>query len=346
MAIAKVADRAGDNGFDAFFQGFLDISLSGITIGNYIIIRSAFDNSGGGGAARTVTLSNVNPGTMIGTYATYQQNCDPGAANAGTTINVSIFKAEATSGYIRISVSGSGACAWAIQTEEWSGIHSTTPVVGTPVGATATNSTNIASCTDASVAADNVAYAAISVEGPFSDTFTQDTDTTNGTWVSLTSLTSFESTATSNQAIYGAYKLVTATGAQTYNPTISPARDSAGLILELAAAGIDISITSPQLTASAQANAPTIAFPPSAPTNLSGTPGNNQVALTWTAPSSGGTVVDYETRYAVNAAELVIATTASASVGGTTQRGQSFIATSVIEKVSIRMHGSGDRDLN
>ncbi len=44
------------------------------------------------------------------------------------------------------------------------------------------------------------------------------------------------------------------------------------------------------------------AGPPSAPTNVLGTPGNGQVSLTWTAPSSNGgsAIIEYKVRYSSN----------------------------------------------
>ena len=232
----KVADRASANSNSAVTT--VDLVLASMTVGNYLIIRSAADNSGGGGAARSFTLSNQS-GTPIDTATdqTFQQNNDPGAASAGVTCNVGIAKITATSGTVRITYSGS--VVQSCVAEEWSGIHATTPIVGSPIGANGVNSTNMASVTDASIAAGNVAYAAEAIEGPSTDVYTQDADTTNGSWVGVTKLGTTNVTADTNMTVYGGYKTVTAAGAQTYNPTITAtARDSAGLILELAAAPI------------------------------------------------------------------------------------------------------------
>jgi hypothetical protein len=229
---AKVADRASANLNTGVTT--VDLVLSGLTVGNYLIIRSAADNSISGGLPQSFTLSNQS-GTPIDTATgqTFQQNNDPGAASAGVTCNVGIAKITAVSGTVRITYGGS--VVQACVAEEWSGIHATTPVVGTPVGANATTSTNLASLADASVALGNVVYGAMAAEGPSSDTYTQDADSTNGTWSNLTKVGTTSGTAIANQTTYGGYKVVTAAGGQTYNPTISPGRDSAGLILELAA---------------------------------------------------------------------------------------------------------------
>lgn len=229
----KVADRASANSNSAVTT--VDLVLTSLTVGNYLIVRSAADNSGGGGGARSFTVSNL-VGTAMGTHTEYQENKDPGAASAGTTINVSIIKIAATLGTIRLTYGGS--VVQACVAEEWSGIDPTTPVVGTPFANTATGTTHPGtdSLTDTSVALGNVAYAVIAVEGPTSDVYTQDADTVNGSWVSLTKLGTSNATADLNQTTYGGYKTVTATGAQSYHATTPATRDSAGIIFELAAA--------------------------------------------------------------------------------------------------------------
>lgn len=231
MAIAKVADRATVNGNAAITTA--DFVLSGLTVDNVLIISGGADNSGSSGAARTVTVTNQS-GTPIdlATDVAFQRNNDPGAASAGVTANAIVARITATSGTVRVTYSGT--VVQAMVAEEWSGVNNTTFVVGTPVGADGVASTNLASCADASVASGNVAYGVIAAEGPSTDTYTQDADTSNRSWVSLTKAGTANATADTNITRFGGYKIVTAAGAQTYNPTVSVARDSAGLILELA----------------------------------------------------------------------------------------------------------------
>lgn len=253
-----VADRATANSNSTVTT--VDLVLASLTVGNYLIIRSAADNSGGGGAARSFTPSNQS-GTAMGTHSEYQQNEDPGAASAGTTLNVSVIKIAATSGTIRLTYSG--AVVQACVAEEWSGIDGTTPVVGTPQSGTQNASgTLLASATDASIAAGNVVYGVVAVEGPSSDTYTQDSDTTNGSWSTLTKLGTSNATATDNQTTYAGYKAVTAAGAQTYNPTINNAADSAGLIIELAAAATTIRTQVSWANLELPTSTPTPSMPP------------------------------------------------------------------------------------
>lgn len=228
----KVADRATLNSNTAGTT--FDHVLSGLTVGDWLIIRTAADNSGGGGAARTIAVTNQS-GTAIDTASvlSYQQNNDPGAASAGTTANVILAKITSASGTVRLTYSGN--VVQASVAEEWSGLATTSPVVGTPVGANGVASTNMASLTDSGVTAGNLVYAVEAVEGPSTDVYSQDADTTGGSWSDLTRVGTTIVTADSNQTTYGGYKVATAGGSQTYNPTIAvTARDTAGLILELA----------------------------------------------------------------------------------------------------------------
>lgn len=229
---ALVADRDTENSNSGVAT--VDLVLTGLTVGNVLVIRTAADNSGGGGSARSCTPSNQSGSAMGTVFGNYQRNYDPGAASAGTTCNVIVAPITATSGTVRLTYGGS--VVQAAVAEEWSGVDSVTPVIGTPVGNDGAASTNLASLADASVAEGNCAYGVEAVEGPSGDTYTQDADTTNGSWSSLTKVGTTNGTADTNQTTYGGYKVVSAAGGQTYNPTIAPARDSAGLILELAKA--------------------------------------------------------------------------------------------------------------
>lgn len=228
MAISKVADRYTLNSNTAGTT--FDYVLTGLTVGNILIIRTSADNTGGGGAARTVTVTNQS-GTAIdtGTDLAYQQNNDPGASGAGVTCNVIVAEITDTSGTVRLTYSGSVTQAGVA--EEWTGI-ALTPV-GTPQVENSTTTT-LASPTDASIASGNLAYVAIAVEGPASDTYTTDSDTTNGSWVELTKAGTSTGTATTECTIYGGYKVTTGTGAQTFDPTINNTRDSAAIIIEFA----------------------------------------------------------------------------------------------------------------
>lgn len=235
MPISKVADRATVNG-NATATTF-DFALTGLTVGNVLIIRSSADNSGSSGAARTVTVTNQS-GTPINltTDVQYQRLQDPGAASAGLTLTVCVAVITATSGTVRLTYSGSVVQAGVA--EEWTGIDtafagSAIGVIGTPVTAVGTASTNLASTAEF-INLGNMAYAATGIEGPAGDTYTNDSDTTFGTWTALTKAGTTNATADANQTVAGAYKIPSTQGTQTHNPTNSVARDSAGIILHFA----------------------------------------------------------------------------------------------------------------
>jgi hypothetical protein len=233
MVASKVADRATVSSNSTVTTA--DFVLTGMTVGNVLIIRTAADNSGGGGAARNITVTNQS-GTPINltTDIAYQRNNDPGAASAGVTVNVVLAEITATSGTVRITYSGSVVQAGVA--EEWSGLkYPGAGLSADVIDNVGTASTNLASLALTNVVSGNVAYGAIAIEGPNADTFTQDADTTNGSWSNLTKLATTNATADTNMAIVGGYKIVSATGNQTYNPTNSVARDSAGIFLSLGA---------------------------------------------------------------------------------------------------------------
>lgn len=217
MAIAKVADRATANSNSSVTT--VDLALASLTVGNYLIVRSAADNSGTNGAARTFALTNQS-GTpiTIASLQYVQENIDPGSASAGTTCNIAIAKISATSGTVRITYSGTviQACV----AEEWSGIHGTTPVRSTLQSSGASGTAPSRTATP--VAAGDLVYLALAIEGPGTDTYTADADSLEGTWSNLTRLSTSLGTAASNQTTVAGAKVVTGTSEQTWNPTISP----------------------------------------------------------------------------------------------------------------------------
>lgn len=79
--------------------------------------------------------------------------------------------------------------------------------------------------------AGDLVYCAIQTNGPSGDAFTQDTDTTNGSWVSLTRSGTAGGSATTNVTSAGGYKIVSAAGVQTYNPAITSRRWGMSMIL-------------------------------------------------------------------------------------------------------------------
>lgn len=228
---AKVQDVASLNSTTAGTA--FDYVLTGLTVGNFLIIRTAADNAGASGAAATVNVTNQSGTAIDATNAQkFQANADPGAASAGITCNVIVAKITATSGTVRLTYSTSLRQSGVA--EEWPNFGTTAAaaIVGTPVTATAATTAQ-PTLTDASIASGNLVYVAVAVEGPSTDTYTADTDTTNGSWTTLTKVGQNSGTATNDTTTTGATKVVNATGSQSWNnATINNTRDSAGIIIE------------------------------------------------------------------------------------------------------------------
>lgn len=231
-APSKVADRGSANNETSSTTTVITLTNpTAITVGNYLIVRIAADNSGGGGAARSVTMSDSRSHTW--TIGSPQANQDPGTASQGTTCTVVWVKvATAFQAGDTVTVTFSGAVvADAEVIEEWTGLTATQAAAFGSLNAT-TGASGTPSSGALSILATRTAYAAMSIEGPNSDSYTEDTDTTDGTWVTLTATGTSNATADLNQKIVGAYKAVTAAGNQSWDPTITN-RDWAMLLGDL-----------------------------------------------------------------------------------------------------------------
>lgn len=224
MAIAKVADRGSV--VDTTNSTTTVITLttgSAITVGNYLVARLALDNMGSGGTATTVTVTDSagNTWTKVGPI-----NRDPGGASEAGGITVYLAYAKVATGYTNTSTvtftyGPVGVPRDSIVIDEWSGIDGTTPLATTAyLEAGATNPEALQTPT----AAGQLFYTCLGTEGPVGDTYTEDTDTTDGAWTSLTRVGGTNASSSDNMTVAGAYKIVTGTTAQSWTPTVT-ARD-------------------------------------------------------------------------------------------------------------------------
>jgi hypothetical protein len=234
MAIAKVADRGSIATNTAGATPAVDLAAgASITVGNYLIARIAGENTGGGGAARTLNSVTDPAGNTWTIAATV--NRDPGAAGDGTT-SWCVYAKVAT-GYSNgadLTFNFSGTLRAAIVVEEWSGIHATTPEVGTEATAADVSSAGgalVAALARTPAASGQLVYGVVGWEGPNGDSYTEDADTTDGSWVALTKLGTTNGIATDNECIAGGYKIVTGTTAQSWAPTIGVSRDYGALLV-------------------------------------------------------------------------------------------------------------------
>lgn len=227
-AIYKVADVGSGQNLTTSTSTAIDLPSAGsIATGDYLVARVALDNAGTNGAAPSLTVTDPrsNTWTVVG-----PGNVDPGAANAGSTCYIAYAKVvnAYTNGDDLTFNHSPTTPAKAIVVEEWHGVDSASPVA--VASTTATGTSGAPSIARTPLVAGQLFYAALSVEGPTGDTFTQDTDTTDGAWQTLTRLSTTSGTAASNQTINGVAKLVTGATAQTWNPTIT-SRDWAAVAL-------------------------------------------------------------------------------------------------------------------
>lgn len=203
-----------------------------IAVGNYLIARVAVDNSGTNGAAPgcTVTDPRSNTWTVLGPALV-----DPGAAAAGATAYLCYTKvttAYQAADALTFNWGGVSTTAKAIVVEEWTNIHPTAPVAVSAVTANAAASTAV-TVSITPTASNQLVYTCLATEGIAGDSITYDSDTTNGTWTTLSRTASANATATNNQCVAGQYKVVTAAGAQSWDATITN-RDWAALAVVFA----------------------------------------------------------------------------------------------------------------
>jgi len=209
-------------------------SPTAIAVGGCLIARVAVDNSGASGAAPGCTVTDArNTWTVLGPAL-----ADPGAAAAGATAYLCyarVVTAYQAADTLTFNWGGVSTTAKAVVVEQWDNISSITPVAVTAV---VNDSGTAASTTAVSVAitptaTNQLVYTCLADEGIAGDAITYDADTTNGTWATLTRLASANATATNNQCVAGQYKQVTASGAQTWNATIT-SRDWAAIAVVFA----------------------------------------------------------------------------------------------------------------
>jgi hypothetical protein len=198
----------------------VDLPAGGFILGSagsWLIARVALNNSGTGGAAVTLTVSDARNGSWIVFPAV---NRSPNTVDDGITSYVAYVKA-ATS-YANgddVTFSFSPNCTgYAIVIEQWNGFDPTTPWTFEVASATGGSGTPSVGITPAN--ADVLVYGSLAIEGGGADAYTEDADSTNGAWVTLDAADRGLATANGLRSA-GAYKIVTAAGAQTWNPTIT-----------------------------------------------------------------------------------------------------------------------------
>ena len=183
------------------------------------VLALAYDNSGGGGADPYSSITDNAGNTWT---SRLNRLNDPGAASAGSTLRIftSFVSSLLTTNTITVSFNSSTTAKSFTLTE----FSSNTPdfiagflSAGTPATGTSTTPTAAA----LSMTSGDAIFGAMANEG--NATITADTDTTNGSW--STQQTQNNGTGTSGMQVASQFKIVNATGNQTYNLTLSASGD-------------------------------------------------------------------------------------------------------------------------
>lgn len=267
--------------------GVITVGLDGVPVGAVLTIRGSADNAGTNGAIQSITAADnssqsgtANTYTSVGTHAI----ADPGAANAGIEgfAFVCVVTRPLLAGDTITVTFGTATAAKAIASHEWAGVNTTTPVLGSSYSTqdNQTGTTNSLAVTPS--ASGQAVLTAIAVEGGTADGFTEDADTTDGSWV--TQARNGSGTTTSGATLNTAYKLVTGTTAQAYGPTLGTARDHCGLIFVLDKATGNQSVALPVAALTIAGVPPTASGSGAASTTLPVA----AVTLAGVAPSASG----------------------------------------------------------
>lgn len=214
----------------------ITVAAPGVVAGDTIVISGSSDNSGTNGAVQTISVADNS--AQAGTANTYTVQtphgiADPGAANAGQEgwLAVCVVTRPLATGDTITTTFANSTAAKAIRADQYSGVLTSTPVLAGTYTHTDNQTTTSTSVAASPNAPGQAFIGAVCVEGGTADSFTQDSDTTNGTWVNPGRIGA--GTTTSGATLNPIYKIVTASGAQTYNPTLGTARDSTSVALVL-----------------------------------------------------------------------------------------------------------------
>lgn len=221
--MALTGTNRGGNSNNTSSTTFTLITAQSLAAGSLAVLCVAVDNSAtSGNAHSTFTVTDTLGNTWTRRAAAL---IDPGAANAGH--EGAIFTTPQDGGTIvsgtTITVTfGTAATAKTMTLTEVSGTAGTPTFVTSGVGTGGTGTTS-PTITTGSIPDGDMVIAALFLEAGVTQTITQDSDTTNGSW--STQQTFEIGSTTSGSNIASQFKVVTATGTQTYNPTLGLAGD-------------------------------------------------------------------------------------------------------------------------
>jgi hypothetical protein len=192
---------------------------SNLAAGSAGVLVVALDNAGSGGASPTTGASETD---SVGNVWTRRANpiYDPGAASAGVEVaffTATLTTALTTSNSLTLNFANTvTAKAWAL----WEVAPGAGKIVSYVTGAAGTGSaTGTPTVTTGSITNGDVVIGGGGAES--ANTWTGDSDTTNGNW--STQQANGFGTGTSGMSVTSQAKVVTADATQTYNPTLTSA---------------------------------------------------------------------------------------------------------------------------
>lgn len=217
--MALTATNRGSGGNNTAATSLAISPGTNLTAGAFAILAVAYDNSGNQGSDPYASISD-----SVGNTWTSRVNSlnDPGAASAGAALRIftSTVSTLTTANTITVSFGANNTTAKA-----WTLIEVTSNATNGSVvyvtGAQATGSGTTQTITTSSIAINDLVFGALGQEG--NGTRTGDADTLNGSW--STAQSAGFGTTTGGHEIISQYKIVTAAGTQTYNPTATPLGD-------------------------------------------------------------------------------------------------------------------------
>jgi len=239
MAASFVKEVAQTTSTSAGTTVNLTVAAGGVALGDVIVILGAADNSGTSGAATTVSAADNHAGTTnVYTLRTPQGIADPGAASAGAQaciLHCPVTTALSAGDVIQVTL-GNSTTSKAFVAEQFTGLRTDSGLFLPGSYATDDNETGqVVSLSTTPARAGQLVIGCVAIEGLAADSFTNDSDTTNGSWVALTARYGDTGTATTSMGVRGFYKIVNAPGTQTWGSAtmLGTGRDHCGAIVTL-----------------------------------------------------------------------------------------------------------------
>lgn len=223
--MAQNRNQRGKGGNNTDGTTFALNPTSNLASGSLAVLCIAADNSVGGGS--TNNISGVTDSLGNKWVARQLPIFDNGTTSAG--VQGGIFTTDQSAGVIQTGTTITVTFGASTVSKTWT-LDDITPSAGyqsiflTGGNASGQAGTTAPTVTTGTIAVDDMVVAMVAIEAGSTQTFTDDTDTSNGSWTA--SQNSTIGTTTTGSAILSQTKLQTTTGStQTFNPTLGISSD-------------------------------------------------------------------------------------------------------------------------